>query len=316
MNNSTRWFLIGLTSSLTILLLIGLLAVAPVLAQGPGGMMGGGMRGGAGFNGGQFGSGPGWMRGTPQGVPGTAPSGFGPGWMHRNWQQDGQSAPFWPGGMMGGLMYEHMDDFGPGMMSGGMMINSNSPFFTPAEPLTLTEATDILKAYLADLNDSNLKLDEVMIFDNQAYAEIVEQDSGIGAMEVLIDPTSKAVFPEIGPNMMWNLKYGMMSGFGGYGMMGGRFGFNNQPGYGATPDGSAEMPVTPAQAVETAQTYLDTYFSAANLTADEHADPFYGYYTLHVNRDGETAGMLSVNGYTGQVFPHTWHGKLLEMSGE
>ena len=52
------------------------------------------------------------------------------------------------------------------------------------------------------------------------------------------------------------------------------------------------------------------------LTADEHADPFYGYYTLHVNRDGQTVGMLSVNGYTGQVFPHTWHGKLLEMSGE
>jgi hypothetical protein len=26
--------------------------------------------------------------------------------------------------------------------------------------------------------------------------------------------------------------------------------------------------------------------------------------------------MLSVNGYTQQVFLHTWHGKLLEMSEE
>jgi hypothetical protein len=30
--------------------------------------------------------------------------------------------------------------------------------------------------------------------------------------------------------------------------------------------------------------------------------------------DGETVGMLSVNGYTGQVFPHTWHGDFVEMS--
>jgi hypothetical protein len=113
---------------------------------------------------------------------------------------------------------------------------------------------------------------------------------------------------------MWNQKYGMMSGYGRYGMgmMMEGFGFGN-PNI-QTP--STEMPIPPAQAVETAQTYLNTYFSTANLTADEHADPFYGYYTLHVNRDGQAVGMLSVNGYTGQVFPHTWHGKLLEMSGK
>ena len=69
------------------------------------------------------------------------------------------------------------------------------------------------------------------------------------------------------------------------------------------------------EAVELAQAYLDTYVSD-NLEVDQHADPFYGYYTLHVNRAGQTIGMLSVNGYTGEVFLHTWHGNLLEMSGE
>jgi len=88
------------------------------------------------------------------------------------------------------------------------------------QTLSLVEATQTLTTYLASLNDSNLKLDEVMIFDNHAYAEIVEKDSGIGVMEVLVDPVTKAVFPEMGPTMMWNLKYGMMSGFGRYGMMG------------------------------------------------------------------------------------------------
>ena len=158
---------------------------------------------------------------------------------------------------------------------------------------------------MTDLNDSNLAVDDVMIFDNHAYAQIVEKDSGIGVMEVLVDPTSQAVFPEMGPNMMWNQKYGMMSGFGRYGMMGmmrGGFG-NNMRGNFSRPGVVAEMTVTPEQAVETAQTYLETYFSETGLTADEHADPFYGYYTLHVNPDGQTVGMLSVNGYTGRSFP-------------
>jgi hypothetical protein len=41
-----------------------------------------------------------------------------------------------------------------------------------------------------------------------------------------------------------------------------------------------------------------------------------GYYTLDVNRDDQPVGMLSVNGYTGAVWPHTWHGKLLAMGAE
>jgi len=284
-NTSKQWFLIAIGSGLVILVLVGLLTVAPALAQGPGGMMGG--------------FGPGWMMGNPRNSTETTPFGFGPGWMRGNFQNNG-GEQYGPGWMMGGGMH--------GMMGGNMMLNSNNPFFT-TEPLSLAETTETLNTYLAILNDSNLAVDDIMIFDNHAYAQIVENDTGIGVMEVLIDPTTKSVYPEMGPNMMWNLKYEMMPGNGGYGM--GRM----MGGFGAT-DASTEMTVTPDQAVEVAQTYLDTYFTQANLTVDEHADPFYGYYTLHVNRDGQTVGMLSVNGFTGQVFPHTWHGKLLEMGGE
>jgi hypothetical protein len=293
MNNLKRWFSIALVSGLVVLL-VAILAVTSAFAQGPGGMMGS--------------AGSGWMMGNSQGYPGT-PS-YGPGGMMGGWMRGGGmmgntqaytgTPPFDPSGMMGGMMN--------GMM-GGMMVNSYSPFFT-AKPLTLAEATETLNVYLTNLNDSNLVLAEVMIFDNHAYAEIIEKDTGIGAMEVLVNPNTKAVYPEMGPNMMWNLKYGMRSGFGRYGMMGMMRG-----NFGPT-DISAEKPITPEKAVETAQIYLDTYFKAANLTVAPEADPFYGYYTLHVNQDGQTAGMLSVNGYTGQVFPHTWHGKLLEMSGE
>ena len=297
MNNSKRWFPILMISSLVAVLLIIGLMFSPVLAQGPGGMMGGygpgGMMGGRGFDvTPPEGYGPGRMRGTFQGFNGSMPCG------------SGSMMGFGPGGMRGG--------YGPGGMMGQGMMGSASPLFETA-PLTVAEATEAVNGYLAELNDPNLKLDELMIFDNHAYAEIVEQDTGIGAMEVLVDPTTKAVYPEMGPNMMWNLKYGMMAGFGSHGMMGG-FGFNNRPGPAAS-EVSAEMPLTPAEAVEAAQTYLDTYL-ANNLQVDAHAEPFYGYYTLHVNRNGDTIGMLSVNGYTGQVFLHTWHGDLVEMNGE
>lgn len=308
MNNAKQWFSIALLSGLVVLLLIGLLVTVPAFAQGPGGGMGGGMMGG-------------WMMGNTQNLTGTTPYGpggmmGGPGWMMGNTQGLTGTTPFGPGGMMGSMMSGMMNGMMNSGMMGGMMVNSNSAFFT-AKPLTLAEATDILTTYLTSLNDANLELGEVMIFDNQAYAQIVEKDSGIGVMEVLVDPTSKAVFPEMGPTMMWNLKYGMMSGFGGYGMMGMMMGgMGNMMGQAAPADPSAEMPVTPEKAVETAQTYLDTYFKDANLTVESKADRFYGYYTLEVSQNGQTAGMLSVNGYTGQVFPHTWHGKLIEMSGE
>lgn len=295
MNNLKRWFLILTSSGLIVLLLVGILIVMPAFAQGPGGMMGRGMMGQFGYNNTQPGGyGPGWMRGGHGGMMG----GYGPRW---GYTQDDDDPEFYGYG------------YGCDMGRGGMMWGSNSPFFT-TEPLTLAEATEAVNTYLANLGDDKPELGEVMVFDNHAYAQIIEKEIGIGAMEVLVDPSTKAIYPEMGPNMMWNLKYGMMAGFGGYGMMG-RFGYNTLPGRTTPNEASAEMPVTPGEAVEAAQAYLDTYVGD-NLTADEHADPFYGYYTLHVNRDGETIGMLSVNGYTRQVFLHTWHGNLLEMSGE
>ena len=48
--------------------------------------------------------------------------------------------------------------------------------------------------------------------------DAVERLGGIHAFELLIDRHSGAVYPEPGPNMMWNTKYGHMGG-----MMGGRW---------------------------------------------------------------------------------------------
>ena len=179
------------------------------------------------------------------------------------------------------------------------------------DPLTVTQAQDAVEAYIATVDNDDLALAEVMIFDNHAYAEIVEKSTGIGAMEVLVDPVTLDVFPEYGPNMMWNLKYGMMAGHGNYGYVGRGMmgGYWNQD---ADTEASADMDITPEQAIASAQQYLDSNLPGAAV--EDHADPFYGYYTLHVTRDGEIVGMLSVNGFSGDVFLHTWHGDFIEMS--
>jgi hypothetical protein len=47
--------------------------------------------------------------------------------------------------------------------------------------------------------------------------------------------------------------------------------------------------------------------------AAETLDTSYGYYTGHLTKDGTSAGMLSVNGYTGPIWYHTWHGAFIRM---
>jgi hypothetical protein len=44
----------------------------------------------------------------------------------------------------------------------------------------------------------------------------------------------------------------------------------------------------------------------------EQPDTFYGYYTVHFEKDGYVSGMVSVNGYTGQVWYHGWHGAFIQ----
>jgi hypothetical protein len=184
------------------------------------------------------------------------------------------------------------------------------------QQISLAEARTAVDSYLDVLGNEDLTIGEIMIFDNGGYAIVKEQSTGIGAFELLIDPVGLSVFPEYGPNMMWNLKYGMMSGSGGFGMMGGG-GTMMHGWYGSSiqvPEVSAEMPVGGEEAALTAQKYLDTYLPG--VTVSDEITPFYGYYTLDVARDGKIAGMLSVNGYTKQVFLHTWHGNFVEMSEE
>jgi hypothetical protein len=207
-----------------------------------------------------------------------------------------------PGDMMGGKGYGGMMSEMMGGMMGGMgpYMMGDWGYADPGDGtrLTLDEAIESVERYLAAYGNADLSVAEVMEFTGNFYAQVEEQSTGIHAFELLVNPYTGVVYPEPGPNMMWNAKYGHMGGRGG--MMG---------GYG-TPAG--EMVLSPEEAVQAAQAYLDRV--QPGLTADDHADAFYGYYTLHTLRDGQVVGMLSVHGTTGQVWYHTWHGDFIGMA--
>lgn len=183
--------------------------------------------------------------------------------------------------------------FGPRMMGNWGI----SGYTLNATPLSLDQAIARGKQYVASLG-SDLALAEVMEFSNHFYGEVKEKSTGIYAFEFLMDKATGAISPEPGPNMMWNTKYGHM---GSRGMMGGfRFG-----------SVSTTNTVTAEQARQSAQQYLNANLPGT-LVGDE-VSQFYGYYTLHVERDGKTIGMLSVNGFDGSVWYHTWHGSFIGM---
>jgi hypothetical protein len=155
-----------------------------------------------------------------------------------------------------------------------------------------------------------------MEFQYNFYIIYYEKDTGMGAFEMLIWKQAPAygmmgagmmsgyvapgvIMPEPGPNMMWNTKYSPMTG----GMMGYRYG--NNYNY----QSASTMTVSENQAMQYAQAYLDSHFSNAKT---EMATEFYGYYTFDFTINGQVAGMLSVNGNTGQVWYHSWHGAYIQ----
>src|SRR3989304_8164991 len=106
--------------------------------------------------------------------------------------------------------------FGPGNMMGMMQGFNSGNQYIDLQNISFDQVKSSVEKYLNDTGLQNIKIKEIMEFSNNFYIETVEKDTGFGAMELLLDKTSGTIFPEYGPNMMWNQKYGMMySGFGG-----------------------------------------------------------------------------------------------------
>ncbi len=183
---------------------------------------------------------------------------------------------------------------GRGCMGSGYAAPAYPNAGTSTSPINITSAVTTAQGYLASLNNPDLAVDEVEEYIQNFYVLFKEKSTGNGAFEMLIDKYTGSIYPEMGPNMMWNTKYGMMNG----GMMGWLRGTQ-----------TTAMTVTVDQAKTNAQQFLN-----ANIpgTTVGDVDTFYGYYHIDVLSSGNTYGMLSVNGYTGQVWCHTWHGTFIQ----
>jgi hypothetical protein len=131
-----------------------------------------------------------------------------------------------------------------------------------------------------------------MEFEQNFYIIYYEKSTGIGAFEMLIDKSTGRSFPEYGPNMMWNTKYGHGDMMGGWSQL--------------PPEDES---VNEDDAIKITQDFLDSVYPG---TVAEDPHPFYGYYTLHVTKDGEIYDMLSVNSLDGAVWYHNWHGAYIK----
>ena len=215
-------------------------------------------------------------------------------------------------------MRDDSRDFSMMRLGSGMMGYADAGSGEPVRDLAAAKARAQRFAERLDL-----RVGEVMRFDNHFYAELVD-GQGRGATEVLVDPDSGSVVLEPGPAMMWNTRYGMMRGsagtammasggrMGAGGMMGGDSGWMGDPTW--TPrqgDRPGRAEVTVAEATTIAARWLKDHDPA--LRAGE-AEPFPGYFTLHTMRGWAVDGMLSVNASTGAVWYHWWHGRFVEMS--
>ena len=199
-------------------------------------------------------------------------------------------------GMMGSGMMGSGNGNG-GMMDSGMMGqggtcdgSGTAGVSNDTTPITIDQAKASVETYLVTTGKTDLEIAEIIEFDNHFYAGLKEKTTGKYAIELLVNRYTGSVFPEMGPNMMWNTKYGHMN-------------LNTQ--------GTAT--VTEEQAIKKAQEYLVTALPGTEVKG---ADPFYGYYTLEVIKGGTVYGMISVNANTGAVWYHNWHGtfvKILEL---
>lgn len=224
--------------------------------------------------------------------------GFGPQQNQGRNQRDGQwdnrrqNIPQGPGQGFEGRM-------GPGgMMNPGYGLNQNGRNFgpggrmgqngqVPANAQRITQDAAVEAANKAIASDTNLKVTEVMEFENNFYIVVAEKDSGHAAMELLVDPYTSHVILERGPEMMWNLKYGNMRA-------------NST---------STDSTLTADAMKAAAQKYLDANVAVA--TVKDAGIAFYGYTTFDYVKDGKVVGMLSVNGLDGKVWLHTWHGAFI-----
>ena len=171
----------------------------------------------------------------------------------------------------------------------GVFLISFSSIFSSFEPVeNINDAKNLVDQYIAK-NYPLLEVEEIMEFSSNFYVIAKETSTQNSAFELLIDRNSGRIHQEPGPNMMWNTKYGH---------------------HNRLDNPTTQMPIDSESAVMIAQEWLNNNFFGKRV---EETTVFYGYYTMDFSEKGQIFGMLSVNGYSGEVWYHSWHGDFISM---
>ena len=186
-------------------------------------------------------------------------------------------------GMMGG---QGVNGYGGGygMMGGGFDANSLGINLTNGQVTTSDQAIAISKAY-AEKSNQGVVVDEIHEFSNGYEVELKEATTGDKAYEVMLYKNGGQIISEMGPNVMWNTKYGHMN-----------WGNNGA------------VTVSEEQATKSAQEFAAKLGQSYSIDTPEIAP---GYYEFMIQKDGKDYAELDVNGYTGQVWFENWHGPVI-----
>jgi len=181
-------------------------------------------------------------------------------------------------GMMGG-------QGGYGMMGGGYDAKSLGIDLTNGLVASADQAVAIAKAYAQKINQ-DLSISQLHEFSNAYGVEFKEGKTGAKAYEVMVFMNGGRVITDMGPNIMWNTKYGHMN-------------WGN--------DGA--VTVSEEQATKNAQEFVTKMGQGYSIGKPELAP---GYYEFMVQKDGKDYTELDVNGYTGQVWLQNWQGPIIQ----
>ncbi len=155
-------------------------------------------------------------------------------------------------------------------------------------PITSNKAIDIIRKYLAKTNNEDLYPAHLFEYNTHFETELREKDTQRGAFELIIDKFTGRIYPETGPNLSWNNKYGINSNY-----------FGIQP----------KMTLSVVDALGVAGDFIKR--TSPELKVEGDATEYYGYYEFHITQDGKLAIEANVNGFTGQLWIENWHGPLL-----
>lgn len=176
--------------------------------------------------------------------------------------------------------------FGPG--AGGVGRGYGFSDFGTGASIGQDQVPTIVNGFLARFTGGSYQISRILQFANNYYVQVTDSSKKAPAFELVVNANGGAVHPTP-VTMQWNTSYGRAQ----YSLQG----------------NVGQMSVTSSQAAQNAKDYVTKVSSNASVSSPVQ---YSGYYSFIVSDNGKTVGVLSVNGYNGQVWYQNWNGAFVK----